>query len=251
MQPNLKLVSPAPLAANWPDSGDVTDLLAVVEAQTAVIADQAALIDRYQAALNNAQAGLATGTGSSSASVNLSVTNVVGLITIGATVAGLNVPANTTIATQVSGPSGGAGTYTTNVATTLSNTPLTFTPSTVVATGTGTATGTSLAMTAVSGVIVPNATVSGAGVPANTTIVSQVGGTIGGNGTYTTNVATTATAVPLAFDPPPPPASAWPIPRDANTLNILTQQQTAVARTQSALIQHYQDVLNTSQTPMS
>jgi hypothetical protein len=31
----------------------------------------------------------------------------------------------------------------------------------------------------------------------------------------------------------------------------LTQNQTAVIRTQNALLQHYQDVLNTSQTPIS
>jgi hypothetical protein len=123
-----------------------------------------------------------------------------------------------------------------------------------VATGLGTATGTSLVVTAVTGTIVIGAVVTGAGVPASppkTTIVAQTAGTTGAAGTYTTSQATTvAASAPLAFKPPSS-VSPWPLPRDQVTLNTLAQQQTAIMRTQSALIQHYQDVLNTSQTPAS
>jgi hypothetical protein len=102
----------------------------------------------------------------------------------------------------------------------------------------------------VAGVIAINAKVAGAGVPAGTTIVSQQSGTTGGAGTYTTSAATTVSNGPLAFTPPTL-APTWPVPQDAPTLNTLVQNQTAVTRTQAALIQHYQDVLNTSQTPIS
>jgi hypothetical protein len=124
-----------------------------------------------------------------------------------------------------------------------------------VAIGTGTASGTPATTLAVSGVtntIVVGAVVTGAGVPTSppTTIVSQQTGTTGGAGNYTTSAATTASAAVLTFTPPAP-APTWPVPQDAPTLTLLAQEQTAVLRTQSALIQHYQDVLNTSQTPIS
>jgi hypothetical protein len=184
-QPNLRLVQPGQTASVWPDTPDVADLLAIVEAQTVTIKDQAVLIDRYQGILNTAQTS--------------------------------TKPA--------------------------------------VAIGTGTASGTpatTLAVSAVTNTIVVGATIVGAGVPTSppTTIVSQQTGTTGGAGNYTTNQATTASAAVLTFTPPAPPP-AWPVPQDSTTLNLLTQEQTAVIRTQTALIQHYQDVLNTSQTPAS
>jgi hypothetical protein len=189
-QPNLRVVTPAPQAtSNWPDANDVADLLAIVEAQTVTIKDQAALIDRYQGILNAAQ-------------------------------------------TQTKP---------------------------TVAIGTGTASGTPATTLAVSGVtnpIVVGAVINGAGIPPvsstvpPTTIVSQQTGTTGGAGNYTTSQATTASAAVLTFTPPAP-APTWPIPQDAPTLTLLSQEQSAVTRTQSALIQHYQDVLNTSQTPIS
>jgi hypothetical protein len=189
-QANLRVVSPAPQAtSNWPDANDVADLLAIVEAQTVTIKDQAALIDRYQGILNAAQ-----------------------------------------VQTKPT-----------------------------VAIGTGTASGTPATTLAVSGVtnpIVVGAVINGAGIPPvsstvpPTTILSQQTGTTGGAGNYTTNQATTASAAVLTFTPPPS-APTWPIPQDAPTLTLLAQEQSAVTRTQSALIQHYQDVLNTSQTPIS
>lgn len=59
-------------------------------------------------------------------------------------------------------------------------------------------------------------------------------------------------------EPPPakmpwPPTRAqaptWPVPDDADALMAIVQAQTSVIRTQAALIQHYQDVLNAAQTP--
>jgi hypothetical protein len=134
------------------------------------------------------------------------------------------------------------------------NTAQIQTPPTV-AIGTGTASGTPATTLAVSGVtnpIVTGAVITGAGVPASppTTILSQQTGTTGGAGNYTTNQATTASAAVLTFTPPPP-APTWPPAQDAPTLTLLMQEQTAVLRTQSALIQHYQDVLNTSGTPIA
>lgn len=57
---------------------------------------------------------------------------------------------------------------------------------------TATATGTSLAVTSVTGKLSVGDTISGAGIPAGTTITAGPGG--GGAGTYTTSVVTTATA---------------------------------------------------------
>jgi hypothetical protein len=252
-QSNLRVVSPAPTAsgAPWPDANDASELLAIVEAQSVTIRDQATLIDRYQNALNDAQLNIASGTGTSTGTTSLTVSNVVGVIVVNSAVTGPGVPAGTTIVSQSSGVTGGAGVYATNNSTTLTNAALTFTPAAAgVATGTGVGTGTSLAVSAVAGVIAINAKVAGAGVPAGTTIVSQQSGTTGGAGTYTTSAATTVSNGPLAFTPPTL-APTWPVPQDAPTLNTLVQNQTAVTRTQAALIQHYQDVLNTSQTPIS
>lgn len=70
--------------------------------------------------------------------------------------------------------------------------------------GTGTSTGTtSLSMTAVTGTIMVGATITGTGVPAGTTIVSQASGTTGGAGTYITSAATTLAGVALTITHPP------------------------------------------------
>jgi len=120
-------------------------------------------------------------------------------------------------------------------------------------TGNGTASAapndTTLTVSAVTGGnIVVNAVVAGAGIPTGTTIIAQQSGTPGGNGVYTTSVATTASSAALTFTPPQS-LSPWPTPNDAPTLTMVQQQQTAILRTQTALIQQYQDLLNTSQTP--
>lgn len=59
---------------------------------------------------------------------------------------------------------------------------------------TATGTGTSLAVSALTGYLAVGDTIVGTGVPIGTTITAQVSGTTGAAGTYTTSVATTATA---------------------------------------------------------
>jgi len=82
-------------------------------------------------------------------------------------------------------------------------TPLAVTPT---GTGTGNSTGTtSLTMSAVTGTIPIGSTVTGAGVPANTIIISQTSGTTGSNGVYVTNNATTLTGAALSFMSPSGP----------------------------------------------
>jgi hypothetical protein len=118
----------------------------------------------------------------------------------------------------------------------------------IAATATGTGTGTSLVVTAVVNVIFIGATVSGTGVPAGTTIVAQQSGTAGAAGTYTTSQTTTATSAALVFSPPPY-TTTWPPVSAATDLMATQQAQNAVLKSQSALLQQYQDLLNASQTP--
>lgn len=59
---------------------------------------------------------------------------------------------------------------------------------------TATGTGTSLAVTALTGYLAVGDVISGTGVVAGTTIVAQVSGTTGAAGTYTTSAATTSVA---------------------------------------------------------
>lgn len=124
-------------------------------------------------------------------------------------------------------------------------------PAGTAATGNGTTTGssTSVVVTTVTGTIVANAAVTGVGIPTGTTVLGQISGTTGGAGTYLLSTPVNlATAVMLTFTPTGG-VSTWPLPGDAPTLQLIVQQQTAILRTQSALLQHYQDLLNTSQTP--
>lgn len=124
-------------------------------------------------------------------------------------------------------------------------------PSGAAATGMGTTSGasTTLTVTGVSGSIANGASITGTGVPPST-ILGQISGTTGGAGTYLTSVALTlGAATALTFTPPATGPSTWPSPNDAPTLMTIVQQQTAVLRTQSALLQHYQDLLSTSGTP--
>lgn len=117
----------------------------------------------------------ATGSG-----VNLTVTSVTGLISIGDTISGTGVPSGTTIVSQTSGTTGGAGVYVTSVATTASA-------------ATVTAFGTVLDITAVgSGTLSVGDAVTGTGVPATAVIDSQISGATGGVGRY--RISTPATA---------------------------------------------------------
>lgn len=119
----------------------------------------------------------ATGSGT-----NLTVSAVTGLISIGDTVAGTGIPAGTTIVSQTSGTTGGAGVYVTSAATTI-------------AAATGTAFGNKLNVTAIgSGTLSVGEAISGTGVPTGAVIDSQVSGTAGGIGIYTIVPAATAYA---------------------------------------------------------
>ena len=62
------------------------------------------------------------------------------------------------------------------------------------ATFTGSASAIGLVVTAVTGTVLIGSTVTGTGIPANTTITGQVSGTPGGAGTYLTSAATTASS---------------------------------------------------------
>jgi len=102
--------------------------------------------------------------------------------------------------------------------------PQALLPPVTAVVGVGGASGTSLPVTGVSGKIQIGMTVTGTGIPANTTITAQTAGTTpGGAGTYRTSQATTAAAAAavtftagpsLAFFPafavivPPPPIGA-------------------------------------------
>ena len=117
----------------------------------------------------------------------LVVTSVTGLISIGDKVSGTGITAGTTITGQVSGTTGGAGTYQLSAANTAS-------------TATVTAFGIVMKVTAVgSGVLHVGDPVSGTGVPSGAVIASQVSGTAGGIGVYTLDTAATAYAASTAI----------------------------------------------------
>lgn len=77
-----------------------------------------------------------------------------------------------------------------------------LTPPRTTASGTGTGSGVNLTMTGVTGTIEVGASITGTGVPVGATITAQQSGTTGGNGVYTTSVATTAASALLTFENP-------------------------------------------------
>lgn len=107
----------------------------------------------------------------------------------------------------------------------------------------------SLPVTGTVGTIAVGAVVTGTTNPIAPTVVGQISGVAGGDGTYLLNAPVTLAAVTLLTFTPPGAPSAWPLPRDAPTLNLIVQTQTSVLRVQTALLHHYQDVLNISETP--
>ena len=120
------------------------------------------------------------------AGTNLTTSAVTGLISIGDTVSGTGVPAGTTIVSQTSGTTGGAGVYVTSAVTTISA-------------ATGTCFGTVLNVSAVSsGTLYVGDAITGTGIPANAVIASQVSGATGGVGVYTISIAATAYAASTA-----------------------------------------------------
>ena len=118
--------------------------------------------------------------------------------------------------------------------------------------GAGNSTGTtSLTVSGVTaGSVLLGSVVAGTGVPVGTKIVSQTSGTVGKDGVYITTVPTTLTSVALTFTPSGVPMT-WPLPAiaDAPTLTLVQQSQSAILKTQTALIQQYIDLLNVTDTP--
>lgn len=140
--------------------------------------------DVAQAAATNATATASMGATftASGSGTNLTVSAVTGVLTVGETLSGTGIPAGTTIVSQTSGTTGGAGVYVTSQATTISA-------------ATGTSFGTTLTVTAVaSGSLDIGESVTGTGIPAGAVISSQVSGATGGVGVYTLSVPATAYA---------------------------------------------------------
>ena len=129
---------------------------------------------------NTASLG-ATFTGAASVASNqLVVTAVTGLISIGDTVNGSGITDAPTILAQVSGTTGGAGTYTLSKVETCTG-------------GTVTSFGNVVNVTVVSTYISVGDTISGgAGFPVAATIAAQVSGTAGGVGVYQLSAPGTA-----------------------------------------------------------
>lgn len=118
----------------------------------------------------------------SGSGTNLTVSAVTGVLTVGETLSGTGIPAGTTIVSQTSGTTGGAGVYVTSAATTISA-------------ATATSFGNTLVVSAVaSGSLKVGDPVSGTGIPSGAVIASQVSGTAGGVGTYTLDQNATAYA---------------------------------------------------------
>lgn len=110
-----------------------------------------------------------TGTGSGT---DLTLASLTGYVSIGDSVSGTGVPANTVIVSQTSGTTGLAGVYVTNNPTTISGTTaLTF--------------GTVLWVTAVgSGTVQPGDAISGTGIPSGAKIVAPISPATTGTGKY-------------------------------------------------------------------
>jgi Protein of unknown function (DUF3383) len=135
----------------------------------AAAAIQAAFTDPTEASFTAAIGATFTATG---ASTNLTTSAVTGLISIGDTITGTGVPASTTIVSQTSGTTGGAGVYVTSNATTSSGAALT-------------AASTVLNVTVESVVsLAVGQTLVGAGVAGTPLITAQLTGPAGGIGTY-------------------------------------------------------------------
>ena len=110
----------------------------------------------------------------------LVVTSVTGLISVGDFVSGTGITAGTTIVSQVSGTTGGAGTYQLSASNTASS-------------ATVTAYGKVIKVTSTTGLISIGETVSGgAGFPVGATIAAQLSGTTGGAGNYQLSAAGSA-----------------------------------------------------------
>ena len=154
---------------------------------------------QYGILLMNGNAVNFTGTAATN-STSLSTTSVVGILKPGDVVAGATgFSSGTYIVSQSSGTPGSAGTYVISQPTTaaISGAPLSASGVVVQASGSG----TSLNVTSVTGLITTGDVLSGTGVPAGTTIISQLSGTPGGIGVYTTSNPTTSSNAALTAQP--------------------------------------------------
>jgi hypothetical protein len=130
---------------------------------------QAAFTDPTEASFTASIGASFTG---SQSGTNLTTTSVTGLISIGDVIAGTGVASGTTIVSQTSGTTGGAGVYVTSLSGTASSASCT-------------ATSTVLDVTVeASGTIAIGQTLAGTSVTGTPVITAQLGGTTGGVGTY-------------------------------------------------------------------
>jgi len=125
------------------------------------------------------------------AGTTLTVTHIVsGTLAVGQWISGSDslgaIIVGTTIIVQLTGSPGSTGTYTVSNSQTIAG-----------ATFTGSASGTNLTVTAVTGTIGIGDIIAGTGVPTGTFIVSQTSGTSGGAGVYVTSGVTTASSAAI------------------------------------------------------
>jgi hypothetical protein len=129
------------------------------------------------------------------ASIAGSIMTVIGVttgpLTVGQTISdnlGLMVN-STTIAQQLTGSTGGSGTYLVNNPQTLAGVSFTCTGS-----------GTHLTVSATSGVLNIGDIVNGTGIPTGTTLLSQLSGSVGGTGVYITSNPTTISGTAKTYE---------------------------------------------------
>lgn len=129
-------------------------------------------------------AATASVTGSISGNV-LAVTAVgSGSLVVGETISGTGVTTGTVLLNQISGTTGGIGTYTVSIAQTVASTTISGTYGLLTVTAVG------------SGALVNGDVLSGSGVTAGTTIVAFGTGT-GGTGTYDVSISQTASSTTI------------------------------------------------------
>ena len=119
-----------------------------------------------------------------------------GTLLQGQILTGIGVTNLTQILNQLTGVSGGIGTYTVNISQSVSSGTIlgTFTSSSsFTATITG---GTTLVTTGTTGTITLGQVITGSGITAGTTVIAQTLGTVGGNGTYTITTSGNVSSIP-------------------------------------------------------
>ncbi len=126
-------------------------------------------------------------------STSLTISGVVnGALAVGSVITGPGIPEGTTIVSQTSGTAGGNGVYVVSNKTTANAAGLFADQAATITgfSGTNGNSSTTLTIDSVStGTLAVGTVITGAGIPAGTTIASQVSGTAGAAGVYTTNTA--------------------------------------------------------------